>query len=242
LKLKDQVALVTGAGRGIGRAVALAFAREGAAVALAARTTSELEAVAAQIKSRAGRALVVPTDVTREASVGALVEQVLGDFKRVDILVTAAGVATFAPLVDTKTEEWDRMLAVNLRGVFLACRTVLPAMMRQRRGTIINIVSIAAKRAIPGNAAYAASKHAVLGLTQVLAEEMRAHGVRVGALCPGAVDTPIWGGLAAPEVARRMLKPDSIAELVRWLVSSPRGVDFGPIIVLNFNDPWESDT
>ena len=232
MKLKDQVALVTGAGRGIGRAVALAFAREGAAVALAARTTSELEAVAAQIKSRAGRALVVPTDVTREASVGALVEQVLGDFKRVDILVTAAGVATFAPLVDTKTEEWDRMLAVNLRGVFLACRTVLPAMMRQRRGTIINIVSIAAKRAIPGNAAYAASKHAVLGLTQVLAEEMRAHGVRVGALCPGAVDTPLWDGVPKPPERSRMLRPEDVAEAALLMASLPPGASLEDLTLL----------
>jgi len=232
LKLKDQVALVTGAGRGIGRAVALAFAREGAAVALAARTTSELEAVAAQIKSRAGRALVVPTDVTREASVGALVEQVLGDFKRVDILVTAAGVATFAPLVDTKTEEWDRMLAVNLRGVFLACRTVLPAMMRQRRGTIINIVSIAAKRAIPGNAAYAASKHAVLGLTQVLAEEMRAHGVRVGALCPGAVDTPLWDSVPKPPERSRMLRPEDVAEAALLMASLPPGASLEDLTLL----------
>jgi len=232
LKLKDQVALVTGAGRGIGRAVALAFAREGAAVALAARTTSELEAVAAQIKSRAGHALVVPTDVTREASVGALVEQVLGDFKRVDILVTAAGVATFAPLVDTKTEEWDRMLAVNLRGVFLACRTVLPAMMRQRRGTIINIVSIAAKRAIPGNAAYAASKHAVLGLTQVLAEEMRAHGVRVGALCPGAVDTPLWDGVPKPPDRSRMLRPEDVAEAAPLMASLPPGASLEDLTLL----------
>jgi len=232
LKLKDQVAIVTGAGRGIGRAVALAFAREGAAVALAARTTSELEAVAAQIKSRAGRALVVPTDVTREASVAALVEQVLEDFKRADILVTAAGVATFASLVDTKTEEWDRMLAVNLRGVFLACRAVLPPMMRQRRGTIINIVSIAAKRAIPGNAAYAASKHAVLGLTQVLAEEMRPHGVRVGALCPGAVDTSLWDGVPKPPERSRMLRPEDVAEAALLMASLPPGASLEDLTLL----------
>ena len=232
MKLKDQVAIVTGAGRGIGRAVALAFAREGAAVALAARTAALLDTVAAQIKSRAGRALVVPTDVTREASVAALVEQVLGDFKRVDILVTAAGVATFAPLVDTKTEEWDRMLAVNLRGVFLTCRAVLPAMMRQHRGTIITIVSIAAKRAIPGNAAYAASKHAVLGLTQVLAEEMRPHGVRVGALCPGAVDTALWDGIPNPPDRARMLRPEDVAESALLMASLPPGASLEDLTLL----------
>lgn len=232
MKLKDQVAIITGAGRGIGRAVALAFAREGALVALAARTTAELDTVSAQIKSRAGRALAVPTDVTREASVAALVEKVLGEFGKVDVLVTSAGVATFAPLVDTKPEEWDHMMAVNLRGVFLACRAVLPPMMKRRRGTIINIVSVAAKRAIPGNAAYAAGKHAVLGLTQVLAEEMRRHGVRVGALSPGAVDTPLWDGIPNPPERSRMLRPEDVAEAALLMASLPPGASLEDLTLL----------
>ncbi len=232
MKLKDQVAIVTGAGRGIGRAVALAYAREGAAVALAARTTSELETVATQIKSRADRALVVPTDVTQEASVASLIEKVLSEFNKVDILVTAAGVASFAPLVDTKPEEWDRMLAVNLRGVFLSCRAVLPPMMKQRRGTIINIVSVAAKRAIPGGAAYAASKHAVLGLTQVLAEEMRLHGIRVGALCPGAVDTPLWDSVPNAPERSRMLRPEDVAEAALLMASLPPGASLEDLTLL----------
>lgn len=232
MKLKDQVAIVTGAGRGIGRAVALAFSREGATVALAARTASELETVATQIKGRARRALVVPTDVTSETSVAALVEKVLADFKKVDILLTAAGLATFAPLVDTKPEDWDRMMAVNLRGVFLACRAVLPAMMRQRRGTIINIASIAAKRAIPGGAAYAASKHAVLGLSQVLAEEMRPHGVRVGALCPGAVDTSLWDGVPKAPERSRMLRPEDVAEAALLMASLPPGASLEDLTLL----------
>ncbi len=232
MKLKDQVAIVTGAGRGIGRAVALAFAREGAAVALAARTASELETVAAQVKSRAGRALVVPTDVTHEASVASLTEKVLSEFNRVDILVTAAGVASFAPLVDTKLEDWDRMLAVNLRGVFLSCRAVLPPMMRQRRGTIINVVSVAAKRAIPGGAAYAASKHAVLGLTQVLAEEMRPHGIRVGALCPGAVDTPLWDSVPNAPDRSRMLRPEDVADAALLMATLRPGASLEDLTLL----------
>jgi NADP-dependent 3-hydroxy acid dehydrogenase YdfG len=232
VKLKDQVAIVTGAGRGIGRAVALAFGREGAAVALAARTASELEGVADQIRRASGRALAVPTDVTREESVAALVEKVLAQLKRVDVLVTAAGVATFAPLLDTKPEEWDRMMAVNVRGVFLACRAVLPPMMRQRRGTIINIVSVAAKRAIPGAAAYAASKHAVFGLTQVLAEEMRPHGVRVGALSPGAVDTALWDTVPNPPDRSRMLRPEDVAEAALLMASLPPGASLEDLTLL----------
>ena len=232
MKLKDQVAIVAGAGRGIGRAVALAFSREGATVALAARTVSELETVATQIKSRAGRALVVPTDVASETSVAALVEKVLADFKKVDILLTAAGVATFSSLVETKPEEWDRMLAVNLRGVFLSCRAVLPPMMTQRRGTIINIVSVAAKRAIPGTAAYAASKHAVLGLTQVLAEEVRSHGIRVGALCPGAVDTSLWDSVPNAPERSRMLRPEDVAEAALLMASLPPGASLEDVTLL----------
>ncbi len=232
MKLKAQGAIVTGAGRGIGRAVALTFAREGARVALAARTASELEAVARQIVTSGGRALAVPTDVTQEASVSALVEKALAEFGRVEILVTAAGVATFGPLADTKTEDWDRMLAVNLKGVFLACRAVLPVMMRQGRGTIINIVSVAAKRAIPGGAAYAASKRGVLGLTRVLAEEMRPHGVRVGALCPGAVDTGLWDSVPDPPERGRMLKPDDVAQAALLMATLPPGASLEDLTLL----------
>jgi len=212
--------------------VALAFGREGATVALAARTASELEGVADQIRRASGRALAVPTDVTREESVAALVEKVLAQLKRVDVLVTAAGVATFAPLLDTKPEEWDRMMAVNVRGVFLACRAVLPPMMRQRRGTIINIVSVAAKRAIPGAAAYTASKHAVLGLTQVLAEEMRPHGLRVGALSPGAVDTALWDAVPNPPDRSRMLRPEDVAEAALLMASLPPGASLEDLTLL----------
>lgn len=232
MKLAGQVAIVTGAGRGIGRAVALAFAREGAVVGLAARTAAELEAAGDQIQRAGGRGLAIPTDVTREASVAALVERVLAECGKVDILLTAAGVATFGPLLDTKPEEWDRMLAVNLTGVFLTCRAVLPPMIGQRRGTIINIVSVAVKRVIPGGAAYAAGKHGVLGLTRVLAEEMRPHGIRVGALCPGAVDTSLWDAVPNPPERGRMLRPEDVAEAALLMASLPPGASLEDLTLL----------
>jgi NADP-dependent 3-hydroxy acid dehydrogenase YdfG len=232
VKLKGQVAIVTGAGRGIGRAVALAFSREGARVALAARTASDLNEVGAFIRSQNGLALAVPTDVCQESSVAALVERTLAEWGRVDILLTAAGVAAFGPVADSKLSEWDQMMAVNLKGVYLTCRAVLAPMMAQRRGTIINVVSVAAKRAVPGCAAYAASKHGVLGLTQVLAEEMRAHGVRVGALVPGAVDTSLWDHIPNPPDRTRMLRPEDVAEAAVLMASLPAGASLEELTLL----------
>ena len=182
MKLAGQVAVVTGAGRGIGRAVAVRLAREGAAVALAARSAPELEGVAREIAQAGGRAAVIPVDVRQEALVEALTRRALAEWGRVDVLVNAAGLATFAPVTDAKLDDWDQMLAVNLRGAVLCCRAVLPAMIAQRRGTIINVGSVVTSRALTGSAAYTASKYGLLGFSRVLAEEMRgARGPRRGA-------------------------------------------------------------
>ena len=194
--LEGQVAIVTGAGRGIGGAVALALAREGARVALAARSRADLAAVAGLIRESGGSALAIPTDVTQDGAVEALVEQTAGELGRIDILVTAAGVAAFGPVAGTKPADWDGMLALNLRAAMVCCRAVLPVMQRQRRGTIVNVGSIAAKRAIAGSAAYAATKAGLAAFSAVLAEELRADGIRVGMVVAGAVDTPLWDSLA----------------------------------------------
>jgi NAD(P)-dependent dehydrogenase (short-subunit alcohol dehydrogenase family) len=219
MKLDGRVAIVTGAGRGIGRAIARAFAADGAAVVLASRTPAEL--AAAEIRDAGGRVLVVPTDVTVEAAVEALVREALTQFSRVDILVCAAGSAAFGPVADAKTADWDAMLAVNLRGVMLACRAVLPAMIGQRAGTIINIASIAARRAIPGAAAYSATKAGVVAFSRVLAEELRGAGVRVGVLLPGAVDTPIWDAVPNPPDRAKMLRPDEVAAAALLIATLP---------------------
>jgi len=221
MKLDGRVAIVTGAGRGIGRAIARAFAAEGAAVVLASRTPAELAAAAAEIRDAGGRVLAVPTDVTVEAAVEALVRDALTRFSRVDILVCAAGGAAFGPVADAKTADWDAMLAVNLRGVMLACRAVLPAMIGQRAGTIINIASIAARRAIPGAAAYSATKAGVVAFSRVLAEELRGAGVRVGVLLPGAVDTPIWDAVPDAPDRAKMLRPDAVAAAALLIATLP---------------------
>jgi len=212
LKLAGQVAVVTGAGRGIGRAVAATLAREGAAVALAARSTAELEAVAREIERAGGRALTMPTDVRHEGAVEALARRVLGEWQRVDVLVNAAGVATFAPVTDSKLDDWDQMLSVNLRGAVLCCRAILPAMTARHRGTIINVGSVVTSRSLTGSAAYTASKYGLLGFSRVLAEEMRPHGVRVGVLSAGATATSLWDAMPAAPARERMLRADQVAE------------------------------
>ena len=230
--LAGQVAIVTGAGRGIGHAVALALARESAGVALAARTSQELAAAAATIRESGGTALAIPTDVTQDGAVEAMVEQTVAELGRVDILVTAAGVASFGPVVGTKPSDWDALLAVNLRAVMVCCRAVLPAMIRQRRGTIINIASVAAQRAIPGAAVYTATKAGVVGFSRVLAEELRADRVRVGVLVPGAVDTPLWDSIGNPPDRSRMLRPEDVARAAVLMASLPPGASLEELTLL----------
>jgi len=189
--LDGRRALVTGGGRGIGRATALALARAGVEVAVAARTRAEVEAVAAEAVRLGARAHAIAADVGKADDVREMfknVRQVLGPL---DILVNGAGIAPSAPLVKTSDETWGAVLAVNLSGPFFCLREALPEMARRGWGRVINIASVAGKSAMPYIAAYAASKHGLLGLTKVAALEMAETGVTVNAICPGYVDTPM---------------------------------------------------
>ena len=230
--LQGRVAIVTGAGRGIGHAIATAMAREGATVVLAARTRQQLAATAAAIRESGGTALAIPTDVTQDAAVEAMVEQAIAELGRVDALVTAAGAASFGPVVSSKPADWDAILAVNLRAVMVCCHTVLPVMIRQRRGTIINVASVAAQRAIPGAAVYTATKAGVVGFSRVLAEELRVEGVRVGVLAPGAVDTPLWDAIPGSPDRSRMLRPADVARAAVLMASLPPGATLEELTLL----------
>ncbi|MBI1734977.1 MAG: SDR family oxidoreductase [Candidatus Rokubacteria bacterium] len=218
--LEGQVAIVTGAGRGIGRAVARALAVEGANVVLAARTRAEIAAAAEEIHGAGGKAFAVPTDVREERDATALVEETLGRFDQIDILVNAAGTASFGSVADAKTDEWDAMLAVNLRGAMITTRAAVRAMVRRQRGTIIAIASIAARRPIAGCAAYAATKAGLIAFCHSLAEEVRP-AVRVGVLLPGAVDTSLWDAIGGGPDRARMLRPDDVARAVVLMASQP---------------------
>jgi len=232
MTLAGRAALVTGAGRGIGRAIALALAREGAVVALAARARKELDAVAATIAESGGRALVLPADVSIATDVERVVADTVAKLERLDVLVTSAGVASFGPVVEAKVEDWDSMLAVNLRGAMLACRAVAPRMIAQGAGTIINVASIAATRVLGGAAAYSATKAGLVAFSRVLAEELRGTGVRVGLLVPGAVDTPLWDAIPGAPDRRRMLQPEDVARAAVLMASLPARASLEEVTLL----------
>lgn len=209
-ELSGRTALVTGAGRGIGRATALGLARAGASVALGARTVAEIEAVAAEVRGLGGRAAAGACDVSRPDEVRRLFEQARAELGPVDILVNAAGVAPSALLHRTTTEQWRAALDTNLSGCFYTLREALPGMMERGFGRVVNVASIAGKTGYPYIAAYAASKHGVLGLTKCAALETAAKGVTVNAVCPGYVDTPMTDASVARIVERTGLDPADV--------------------------------
>jgi NAD(P)-dependent dehydrogenase (short-subunit alcohol dehydrogenase family) len=186
--LEKQVAIVTGAGRGIGRAIAKRFASEGAAVLVTARTEAEIRQVASEIESRGGRAQAIVADVSREADCQRIVQAAQNAFRAISILINNAGIyGPVQPVENLSAAEWDSVMSVNLRAPFLLSRMVLPDMYRNGRGAIVNIASVAAKAAFPLNAPYAASKAGLAGLTRTLAAEAARKGVRVNAISPGPV-------------------------------------------------------
>jgi NAD(P)-dependent dehydrogenase (short-subunit alcohol dehydrogenase family) len=187
--LEGQVAVITGGGRGIGRAIALACAREGARVVLASRTESLLEETRHAITALGGEALTVPTDVSADESVTALAHLVQSHFGRIDLLVNNSGIAgPTAPLWEIDPQEWDATFAVNVRGTFLCCRAFLPMMLERSCGSIIIISSMTGKRPLLGRTPYAASKLALVGLARTLAWEAGPHGIRVNVISPGPVE------------------------------------------------------
>ena len=212
MKLKDKVALITGGGRGIGKAIALAYAGEGAKVAICARTASEIEQTLQQIRAINPEAAGWPCDVSLEESVKELVENVNQKFGKIDVLVNNAGVMTRpVPITELDVKKWDYTMAVNLRGPFLVTQAVLPTMMKQRSGAIVNLSSMIGRGAYANFIAYATAKWGVEGFTQTLAAEMRAYNIRANTVEPGVVATKLTGYSGS--------KPESVTDVFVFLAS-----------------------
>jgi NAD(P)-dependent dehydrogenase (short-subunit alcohol dehydrogenase family) len=250
--LAGRTAVVTGGGRGIGAAVGRALAEAGAAVTLAARTVAEVEQVAGELCAAGHSAWAVACDVTDPEQVQALAAAARQRMERVDILVNNAGIAPSAPLRSITLETWNRVFAVNSTGTFLCTQALVPGMVERGWGRVVNVASIAGRTAAPYIAAYAASKHAVVGFTRAVAAEVAASGVTVNAVCPGYVDTRMTDesvariagktGMTAEEARERILRtspqhrliePEEVAYLVLALCDPrARGVN-GQAVVLD---------
>jgi 3-oxoacyl-[acyl-carrier protein] reductase len=222
--LRNQVAVVTGASRGIGEAVAHVLARMGAQVILTARDQTRLQEVKTAIEQFSGCAAVIPCDQTDSQAIAALGRQVHEECGRCDILVNNAGIGIVGkPLVECGIEEWDRMINTNLRAPYLMIRALAPMMIAAKSGHIINISSLAGRNPLPNGAAYAASKWGLNGLTYSVAEELRPHNIRVAVIAPGSVNTAFGGNSASPngreKDSSKMIQPDDVARMVAALVT-----------------------
>jgi 3-oxoacyl-[acyl-carrier protein] reductase len=218
MKLQNQVAIITGSSSGIGRGIALAFAREGAAVVVNYPDETQAQAargVLDEITRGGGRAIAAQADVSQEADVDRLVTATLSSFGRIDILVNNAGIASAAPVEDLPVEQWDRVIAVHLRGTFLMTRRVLPLLYAQDSGSIINTASQLAYKGAPGFAHYTAAKGAIVAFTRTVALEIGARNVRINSVAPGATRTPILADVPPDllEQIRRAIPVGRIAEV-----------------------------
>jgi 3-oxoacyl-[acyl-carrier protein] reductase len=218
--LDSQIALVTGAARGVGEAVSLRLASLGAHVLLVARDTQRLNEVRDRIQTNKGQATVLPCDLTDPDAIARLAEQVARDHKRLDILVNNAAIGgTGQPLHEVSPEDWDRLIDTNLRAPYLLIRAFAPMMIAAGSGHIVNISSLAGHNPLPNNAPYAASKWGLNGLTYSVAEELRPHKIRVSVIAPGSIDTHFGGGHSSSKDPAKMLQPDDVAAVVATLVT-----------------------
>lgn len=220
MRLTGKVAIVTGGSRGIGRAVCLAFAREGAKVVVTGRNEDRCRKVAAEIESRGGEALAVRADVSNEADVAGMVSAARGRFGRIDVLVNNAGVnIPYKTVAELSLAEWNHVVGTNLTGAFLCSRAVLPVMMSQRHGRIINVSSIGGRQGAAGRTPYRPTKAALINFSECLAAEVKAYGIDVNAICPGPTDTEMMHEITGGKVPAYMAAPEDIAAVMVFLAS-----------------------
>ena len=242
MKLKDRVAMVTGAGRGIGRAISLTFSREGAKVALVDVDKRVLEAAKNEIEKKRGEVIAIPCDITKSAEVKAAVNQVQKTFGRVDILVNNAGIIRRGTIETVTEEDWDRVIEVNLKGTFNCCKAVVEFMKQQGYGKIVNVSSIAGKMGdITSAPGYGSSKAGMDALTKTLARQLASYGINVNAVSPHAIETEMsaqWSEERRKEIIAsiplgRLGKPEDVAEAVLFLASDDASFITGEILDVN---------
>jgi meso-butanediol dehydrogenase/(S,S)-butanediol dehydrogenase/diacetyl reductase len=247
MRLKDKVCIVTGGGSGIGKATALLFAQEGAHVVVADRRGDAAQAVAAACASGNRKALALEVDVSRGDDVKRMIDETVKAFGRLDVLVNNAGYGTFGTVVDIDEAEWDALMAVNVRGVFLCCKHAITAMKRTGGGTIVNVASVVAAIGIRNRAAYVASKGAVAALTRAISLDHVAEGIRCNAVAPGTIDTPYYDdvmarapdkaafrkGLEARQPVGRLGTPEEIAAGILFLASDESRFAHGTILTID---------
>jgi len=221
MRLQNRVAIVTGAGRGIGRATALALAEEGCRLALASRTNEEINAVAREIEGLSRRAIAVRCDVSEEADVRSLVDRTLQEFGSVHIVVNNAGTQFREPLVDYRVEDWDSVLDSHVRGMFLVTRFSLPSMLEAGWGRVVTVASMAAKSGVPRRVAYCTAKWGQIGFTEALDEELKESGIRAHVLCPGPVATRMRVEGFPDEIPESLIQPEDVAAEIVHLLTLP---------------------
>jgi 3-oxoacyl-[acyl-carrier protein] reductase len=217
--LKDKVALVTGASKGIGKAIALALARQGVSLSISARSKTELERTAAEIRESGVRCLPFAGDMSKEEEIKRFVQAGIKEYGAMQILVNNAGLGRFKPVYELSTAEWDEMFNLNVRGLFIATRECLPYLRKAGEAAVVNVVSLAGKNAFVNGAGYAATKHAVLGFSRCLMLEERNNGIRVLAMCPGSVDT---GFSSNPAKREKILRPEDVASGIVHMLQLPQ--------------------
>ncbi len=215
----NKVAIITGAGRGIGKATALKFAEQGTHLAVLSRTKSELNEVFALSSKYSVRTLPFICDVGDETMVKKMVSKVTDEFGRIDYLINNAGIRIDCDVIVMSLNVWNTIIRTNLTGTFLCSKYVLPIMVKQKKGVILNISSILGKKGFQGASAYSASKFGVVGFTETLAEEVKKYNIRVNAVCPGSVDTNMIKSVKSKMPKKRLIKPTEVADLLLFLCS-----------------------
>jgi NADP-dependent 3-hydroxy acid dehydrogenase YdfG len=223
-KLKDKVAIITGASRGVGKATALAFAQAGAKVVLASRTQSDLESVVNLIHTNNGDALAIRTDVTQAQATQSLINRTLETYEQIDILVNNAGIGIFEMVVDSDPKVWSQVIDSNLKSIYLCSKYALCPMLARGSGQIINVLSVAAKVPFTASSAYCAAKAGALAFTKVLAEEVKDQNIRVTAVSPGSIASSFWDGTEQHPDFDLMLKPEHVAETILFIATQPIGM------------------